>query len=122
MLKFASMERGMIMVFFFSSRRRHTRLQGDWSSDVCSSDLTFAGTKLAGSPAQGFFLAGADAIFCLSAASSSSSVVAAGFLPWRGGRGSAGGVGRAAGRGRGEDSGGAGLFKKKKSDNDGPRL
>src|SRR5256885_5380320 len=26
------------MVFFFSSRRRHTRLQGDWSSDVCSSD------------------------------------------------------------------------------------
>src|SRR3989454_540295 len=28
------------MFFFFSSRRRHTRLQGDWSSDVCSSDLT----------------------------------------------------------------------------------
>src|SRR3989454_7720665 len=27
------------MDFFFSSRRRHTRLQGDWSSDVCSSDL-----------------------------------------------------------------------------------
>src|SRR6478735_11170691 len=27
------------MKFFFSSRRRHTRLQGDWSSDVCSSDL-----------------------------------------------------------------------------------
>src|SRR5256885_11150205 len=26
-------------VFFFSSRRRHTRLQGDWSSDVCSPDL-----------------------------------------------------------------------------------
>src|SRR5256885_9370793 len=31
---------GMEMIFFFfSSRRRHTRLQGDWSSDVCSSDL-----------------------------------------------------------------------------------
>src|SRR3989454_8345641 len=29
----------MIDIFFFSSRRRHTRLQGDWSSDVCSSDL-----------------------------------------------------------------------------------
>src|SRR5256885_8429151 len=28
-----------LCVFFFSSRRRHTRLQGDWSSDVCSSDL-----------------------------------------------------------------------------------
>src|SRR6478735_9772138 len=27
------------MNFFFSSRRRHTILQGDWSSDVCSSDL-----------------------------------------------------------------------------------
>src|SRR5256885_16974438 len=32
--------------FFFSSRRRHTRLQGDWSSDVCSSDLTDAGDFL----------------------------------------------------------------------------
>src|SRR5256885_8075143 len=31
--------------FFFSSRRRHTRLQGDWSSDVCSSDLTFVNTE-----------------------------------------------------------------------------
>src|SRR5690242_21423429 len=28
--------------FFFSSRRRHTRLTCDWSSDVCSSDLTGA--------------------------------------------------------------------------------
>src|SRR6478735_10781030 len=28
-----------LIFFFFSSRRRHTRLQGDWSSDVCSSDL-----------------------------------------------------------------------------------
>src|SRR5256885_13146922 len=27
------------VLLFFSSRRRHTRLQGDWSSDVCSSDL-----------------------------------------------------------------------------------
>src|SRR5690554_7280057 len=29
--------------FFFSSRRRHTRCGRDWSSDVCSSDLTLAG-------------------------------------------------------------------------------
>src|SRR4030066_1598504 len=28
-------------VFFFSSRRRHTRFKCDWSSDVCSSDLGF---------------------------------------------------------------------------------
>src|SRR5699024_11953256 len=27
-------------LFFFSSRRRHTRSKRDWSSDVCSSDLT----------------------------------------------------------------------------------
>src|SRR5256886_10345776 len=27
-------------LFFFSSRRRHTRFDCDWSSDVCSSDLT----------------------------------------------------------------------------------
>src|SRR6266487_4799430 len=30
-------------VFFFSSRRRHTRWTGDWSSDVCSSDLEALG-------------------------------------------------------------------------------
>src|SRR5437764_3646518 len=29
----------VVMFFFFSSRRRHTRYIGDWSSDVCSSDL-----------------------------------------------------------------------------------
>src|SRR5690606_40976229 len=30
------------LVFFFSSRRRHTRFSRDWSSDVCSSDLVRA--------------------------------------------------------------------------------
>src|SRR3989454_6846146 len=35
----------MVFVFFFSSRRRHTRLQGDWSSDVCSSDLATDGFR-----------------------------------------------------------------------------
>src|SRR2546430_12578946 len=29
----------MCLSFFFSSRRRHTRFDCDWSSDVCSSDL-----------------------------------------------------------------------------------
>src|SRR5256885_7255072 len=33
------LELHVVYFFFFSSRRRHTRLQGDWSSDVCSSDL-----------------------------------------------------------------------------------
>src|SRR5258706_6184305 len=31
--------RSIFAFFFFSSRRRHTRLVSDWSSDVCSSDL-----------------------------------------------------------------------------------
>src|SRR2546430_1246777 len=39
--------RGMVVsrsyFFFFSSRRRHTRFDCDWSSDVCSSDLVLAG-------------------------------------------------------------------------------
>src|SRR5947199_391476 len=30
---------GSVFIFFFSSRRRHTRCLSDWSSDVCSSDL-----------------------------------------------------------------------------------
>src|SRR5437879_7407925 len=32
--------------FFFSSRRRHTRYIGDWSSDVCSSDLFLDDNRL----------------------------------------------------------------------------
>src|SRR2546422_221933 len=34
----------MFSIFFFSSRRRHTRCSRDWSSDVCSSDLDARGT------------------------------------------------------------------------------
>src|SRR5256884_776330 len=33
----------MFLFFFFSSRRRHTRCSRDWSSDVCSSDLSALG-------------------------------------------------------------------------------
>src|SRR2546430_8998173 len=35
------MYRIFIFFFFFSSRRRHTRFDCDWSSDVCSSDLVY---------------------------------------------------------------------------------
>src|SRR3989475_6456431 len=34
--------------FFFSSRRRHTRFDCDWSSDVCSSDLAVSGGDATG--------------------------------------------------------------------------
>src|SRR5256885_7078476 len=33
------LQESLFVLVFFSSRGRHTRLQGDWSSDVCSSDL-----------------------------------------------------------------------------------
>src|SRR5574339_881590 len=36
---FSSLRLFRLFSFFFSSRRRHTRSPGDWSSDVCSSDL-----------------------------------------------------------------------------------
>src|SRR3712207_54887 len=36
----------LLMCFFFSSRRRHTRYWRDWSSDVCSSDLQAAGLQI----------------------------------------------------------------------------
>src|SRR2546421_3317076 len=46
-----------IVFFFFSSRRRHTRSDRDWSSDVCSSDLggnpvTVRGTSVEQPPTQ----------------------------------------------------------------------
>src|SRR6266478_5651070 len=37
-----------VFFFFFSSRRRHTRFDCDWSSDVCSSDLVGEQTQRAG--------------------------------------------------------------------------
>src|SRR3989440_12755403 len=36
----------MYLFFFFSSRRRHTRSDRDWSSDVCSSDLAGLAAKM----------------------------------------------------------------------------
>src|SRR2546429_7304225 len=36
---FLGTTRTELLIFFFSSRRRHTRCSRDWSSDVCSSDL-----------------------------------------------------------------------------------
>src|SRR5688572_17912197 len=38
-VKRATLPYGFRYIFFFSSRRRHTRFDCDWSSDVCSSDL-----------------------------------------------------------------------------------
>src|SRR5437762_4735651 len=42
-LRFLFLIYNLFIFFFFSSRRRHTRYIGDWSSDVCSSDLERVG-------------------------------------------------------------------------------
>src|SRR5690349_24175413 len=47
--------------FFFSSRRRHTRSLRDWSSDVCSSDLTLLGLEQAFAAEQRVALLGGEA-------------------------------------------------------------
>src|SRR5690606_39337454 len=47
-------------IFFFSSRRRHTRFSRDWSSDVCSSDLTSVATDVA---ARGIDVDNVEAVF-----------------------------------------------------------
>src|SRR5690349_22819560 len=39
-----------LFLFFFSSRRRHTRSLRDWSSDVCSSDLAYLGLSVPAFP------------------------------------------------------------------------
>src|SRR5690606_40682509 len=41
--------------FFFSSRRRHTRFSRDWSSDVCSSDLTLSDLYYEGDNLRDYF-------------------------------------------------------------------
>src|SRR5260370_2318720 len=41
----AHMHECYLVGYFFSSRRRHTRFKCDWSSDVCSSDLTVLVTR-----------------------------------------------------------------------------
>src|SRR5256885_9977680 len=55
-----SCEMDAVGAFFFSSRRRHPGLQGDWSSDVCSSDLASGvESALAGASADAASLAAA---------------------------------------------------------------
>src|SRR5699024_11766376 len=48
----------VVFLFFFSSRRRHTRSKRDWSSDVCSSDLGPRG----GGPGRAAVLRGGEGV------------------------------------------------------------
>src|SRR5687768_17639402 len=65
----------LCFLFFFSSRRRHTRCSRDWSSDVCSSDLganRLASTSLLEGLTWGYYAAH-SILAKLTAASSSAS-------------------------------------------------
>src|SRR5947207_16025499 len=50
-------------MFFFSSRRRHTRSLCDWSSDVCSSDLVLNTFDLSAERVKGIHLADKSKVF-----------------------------------------------------------
>src|SRR4051794_41773363 len=106
------------MCFFFSSRRRHTRWTGDWSSDVCSSDLT----PIISAP--GGHIQLAHTVKNRGAVSTGNSSTVAFFLSSDValdgddvaiGTPRAVQIGRASCRERGESSGGGGSIKKKKT-------
>src|SRR2546427_5848884 len=88
--------------FFFSSRRRHTRFDCDWSSDVCSSDLLAGG------------IGELDWLVQLRARGALGADRHVRVVRCSGPGGSRNEIGRGSWRGRGEISVGGGLFKKKK--------
>src|SRR5262249_57366706 len=87
----------LVVVVFFSSRRRHTRLVSDWSSDVCSSDLQVWPIDLPRLPA---WIRERLGRHKLQADAAAASLLAE--------------IGRASCRGKGEISGGGGSVEKKK--------
>src|SRR2546427_9471621 len=100
--------------FFFSSRRRHTRFDCDWSSDVCSSDLDMLERLEPELPAIPRYLMGVGFPEDLVAAVERGVDLFDCVAPTRNGRnGSAFKIGRTAGRGKGEISVVAGSLKKK---------
>src|SRR4051812_49608211 len=113
--------RSFFFDFFFSSRRRHTRLTCDWSSDVCSSDLVSQAVnvavrnldKLTVAAINGFaiqtgfsFALACDFRIAARSARLGSATLRFALLQ----------IGRASCRERGEISGGAGSLKRKKGD------
>src|SRR5690349_11315919 len=77
----------MALVFFFSSRRRHTRSLRDWSSDVCSSDLMTAATLNVGGGVLNFNTASPVSSLNLSAGTlgGTSPIAVSGLLTLNGG-------------------------------------
>src|SRR5256884_3885196 len=100
-------------VFFFSSRRRHTRCSRDWSSDVCSSDLAWTSPRKFKNKVfrivpikQGLLVRGYEWFDLLDPATGKSL--------WRAPVEIKNKIGRASWGGRGVISGVVGLLKKKK--------
>src|SRR5438876_1480093 len=89
-----------VFFFFFSSRRRHTRWTGDWSSDVCSSDLDQIVAESHGNPL---------ALLELPRTWKAAELAGGYGIP-----GSQREIGRASCRERGESWGGGGAVKKKR--------
>src|SRR2546430_4930178 len=104
-------------VFFFSSRRRHTRFDCDWSSDVCSSDLDRrpAEVKIPSVTSLASFHPAVQKWF-EERLGEPTAPQREGWPPIREGRNTLIEVGRASCRGRGEISGGGGSLKKKKEE------
>src|SRR5690606_41207179 len=102
------------LLFFFSSRRRHTRFSRDWSSDVCSSDLVEFTNRLVNAAVG--LLGVAAVVGALRRDPRRSDLVrwALATFAWIAGNGLVGEIGRASCRERGEISGGAGAVKKRK--------
>src|SRR5688500_19695041 len=105
--------------FFFSGGSRHTSVQGDWSSDVCSSDLMRAGLIRCSRPAmeavRRWISARASAAISASSAETSSCASASSFsYLWRSPAISTTGakIGRASRREKGEEQGGGGQVKR----------
>src|SRR5207248_7556618 len=104
--------------FFFSSRRRHTRSYGDWSSDVCSSDLPAAsiGHRALAVNLSDLAAMGARAAWALLALTIPRAEeawlaeFAAGLAAL------ARGIGRASGRGRGWAVGGGACWREKEAE------
>src|SRR5262245_62630320 len=77
-----------VLVFFFSSRRRHTRCLSDWSSDVCSSDLRFGRTFQVRAQAEGAYRAEPEDVVRIKTRNLSGDMVPLGSvvnLRWRSG-------------------------------------
>src|SRR3712207_9167032 len=91
----------IVFVFFFSSRRRHTRYWRDWSSDVCSSDLVWERVREKGFAfdVTGIRAPDADGTVLFEVPDAKSE------------------IGRASCRGKSVDLGGRRIIKKKNKDN-----